>query len=219
MAVTSVSRRIFRRCIIGLVLLVSLTHFVLYRQSARAVQGLGLRCRPPTAEQIATWEAEEAEYRRVVNGGEFHKPLELFVEYAGHQQVTLKNAAEADCPNETPIVGVEVDNLQCAFILDEMKDPARHVVNLVMNGTPISVAYCDLVDCVRVVTDDSQTPIPLNVGGLDIDKQLVLLLGGKRYGQESADLPLADHPFIRTTLGDWKKRFPQTMICIPSEVE
>lgn len=219
MSSTSLSRRIIRRGIIGLALLVSVTHFVVYRQNARAFQDIGLRRRPPTAEQIATSEAETAEYQRVVNGGEFHKPLLLFVEYAGHQQVELKNASDADFPDETPIVGVAVGNMPCAFVLEEMEDPARHVVNLVINGTPISVTYCDLVDCVRVMTDDSQKPIPLSVGGLDIDSQLVLLLGGKRYGQLSADLPLADHPYIRTTLGDWKQRFPHTMICIPPEVD
>ena len=126
---------------------------------------------------------------------------------------------DADYSDSTAIVGVDVDGMQCAFVLDEMQDPARHVVNLVINQKPISVAYCDLVDCVRVVTDDSQDPIPLNVGGLDIDNQLVLSLRGTRYGQQSPDLPLNDYPFTRTTLGDWKSQFPKTMICVPPEVD
>ncbi|QDV82167.1 hypothetical protein [Planctomycetes bacterium TBK1r] len=49
-----------------------------------------------------------------------------------------------------------------------------------LKDKPLSVTSCDLVDCVCVLTNDDDKPIPLHVGGLDIENQMVFLLGDKR---------------------------------------
>jgi hypothetical protein len=67
---------------------------------------------------------------------------------------------------------------------------------------------------VRVLSRDGDAPIPLRVGGLDVDDQMVLLLDGQRYGQESAAIPLCDVPFERTTLGKWKAKHPHSQIYV-----
>lgn len=93
-----------------------------------------------------------------------------------------------------------------------MLNPKHHIVNLVLNQNPVSVTYCDLVDCVRVLTDETKVAIPLRVGGFDIDNQMVFLFGDHRYGQSSDGVPLRDHAFDRTTLGKWTELHPSTVV-------
>ncbi len=38
------------------------------------------------------------------------------------------------------------------FVVEKMHDPRAHIVNLILNEKAISVTYCNLQDCVRVVT-------------------------------------------------------------------
>jgi hypothetical protein len=174
---------------------------------------------PPTAEEQAQDRLERAARERAIKGGAFHKPLQIYAYFAGIDQPMLNESSGVDLPDLTPVVGVEVNGESCAFVLHQMRDPATHIVNLIMNDKAISVAYCDLVDCVRVVSDDSDKPIPLHVGGLDVDQQLVLLLNGERYGQESADLPLQDHPFVRTSWLEWKQLHPDTRVYLAPKID
>jgi hypothetical protein len=169
---------------------------------------------PDTAQEIAYWQEQD----RLLQAGRHYKSLRVFSDQPGVTQPALVVVADnIETPDSTPIVGVEINGQACALVLDSMSDIDRHVVNLVIGNNPISVAYCDLADCVRVVKDDrteSASPIPLRVGGLDINHQLVLLLRGERYGQQSLGLPLQDHPFTRTSLGEWKKRHPKTWLYV-----
>ncbi|WP_197455889.1 DUF3179 domain-containing (seleno)protein [Stieleria neptunia] len=140
----------------------------------------------------------------------------MTVDHAGVEQPPLQRSDAVDLIDSTPVVGIEVEDRAIAFVLEKMRDPKAHVVNLHFGQqTSVSVSYCSLVDCVRVLKDDSESPIPLHVGGLDIDNQMVFLLNGKRYGQMSAALPLEDYPYARTTWGAWKQQHPKTRICIP----
>ena len=47
------------------------------------------------------------------------------------------------------VVGIEINGEACAFVLDSLRQPERHIVNLTFDRTALSVTYCDLVDCVR----------------------------------------------------------------------
>lgn len=172
---------------------------------------------PLTPEAIALQAAEELEWQRLKNGGEYYKQLKIVSDYAGHVPTELLDAESVTLPPSTEIVGVEVAGEFCAFVLDSMSNPRYHIVNTMLNMKPISVTYCDLVDCVRVLTDDDSTTIPLHMGGLDVNNQMVLLLDGERFGQSSEGLPLKDHDFVRTTLGDWMNRHPSTKIYVCPE--
>ena len=169
---------------------------------------------PDSPEEIARQQAEEAEYEKVRGGGEFYKPLRMVVDYPGVEAPKLLAVDSANLPASTQIVGVEVDGEFCAFVLNSMLNPRHHIVNMMLNERPLSVTYCDLVDCVRVLTNDDKKPISLHVGGLDVDNQMVFLLGDKRYGQSSNGLPLLDHPFDRMTLGEWKDLHPTTKLYV-----
>ncbi len=161
-----------------------------------------------TAEQVAV----RAERKRIAKGGEYYKPLQVVEDLAAVEEPEMLAVAQVDLPESTAIVGIEVDGQAFAFALDPMRKVEQHIVSLKVNETPVAVTYCDLVDCVRVLSDDSEALIPLRVGGLDVDDELVFLLDQTRYAQSSPDLPLSDYPFSRTTLGEWTREHPDTRI-------
>lgn len=149
--------------------------------------------------------------------GRFHKALRMRLDFPGIVQPELEDVADVGLTDPTPVIGIEVDGAAVGFVIEKMKDPKAHIVNMNFDQKKsVSVTFCDLADCVRVVSAASDKPLELHVGGLDIDQQMVYLFKGERYGQMSADLPLEDYPFQRTTLGQWKKQHPKTLICIPS---
>lgn len=166
--------------------------------------------REMTAERKAYWRERD----RICAGGLYYKPLKILEDLPGVLQPELMEIDEVQLPDSTVVVGVDISGKSYAFAIDAMMQAEDHIVNLMLNETPVSVTYCDLVDCVRVLKSDDKTPPPLRVGGLDVDNQLVFLFNEERYGQESTGLPLEDVPFTRTTLGDWKLRNPGTRIYI-----
>ena len=174
--------------------------------------------RPDTPEEIARELALQAEHDRIIKGGEHYKPLKMLVDFPGVDQPDLVDASESELPESTQIIGIEVDGQFCAIVLQSMLDPERHIVNMIFNQKPVSATYCNLVDCVRVLTDARESPIPLHVGGVDIDSQMVFLLDGQRYGQSSKGLPLADHQFDRMELGQWQRLHPTTRIYMGTSV-
>lgn len=159
----------------------------------------------------------ESERRRsAIRGGRFHKALKTYVDHAGIDQPPLQEIGEVQLTDETPVIGIEVAGQAIAFISEKMMDPRAHIVNLNFNQEQsVSISYCYLADCVRVLHDSSDSPIPLHVGGLDINNQMVFLYDGERYAQNSTALPFDDYPFERLTLGEWKQRHPTTKVCIP----
>jgi hypothetical protein len=213
------TRKLVALLLIGFASVVGMANLWAVRLSPKAGEAAYQPLAPPTEEEQARDRLEFAERERAIKGGTFHKPLQIYAYFAGIDQPVLSESSDVDLPDLTPVVGVEVNGESCAFVLEEMRDPATHIVNLIMNDKPISVAYCDLVDCVRVVSDESQKPIPLHVGGLDVDQQLVLLLNGERYGQESADLPLQDYPFVRMSWLEWKQLHPDTRVYLAPQID
>ena len=188
---------------IGCLAVLSAAHWYL-----KAGDALAFELRPPTAQELA----KAAEYEKLVAGGVSHKPLSRVVDYPGITAPKMMDANAVDLPDSTEIVGVEINGEFRAFVLNAMLSPREHIINLVVDECPLSVTYCNLVDCVRVLTRAGDGPIPLNVGGMDQDNQMVFLLEGARYGQASPGLPLIDHPFNRTTWGEWNGQHPTTRV-------
>jgi Protein of unknown function (DUF3179) len=122
------------------------------------------------------------------------------------------------------VIGIVVNGKPRAYWLKALKYPPWHIVNDVVDEMPVSVAFCDRMNCVRVYTDRrSSTPLDINLGGL-YGKEMVVRIGGVLYYQESGNpfdrdenippLPYADHPWERTTWRDWKHRHPETDVFI-----
>lgn len=145
-------------------------------------------------------------------GGKYYKPLRMLLDCPPVFSTSSSPVDGVELPDDTPIIGLNSRGEPFAVALKALRSPDRHIVNLMVNEEPISVSYCDLKDCVRVLSRRGNSPIPLRVSGLDVDNQMVFLLEGQRYGQTSMDIPLEDYPFQRTTLGEWKRQFPNSRI-------
>lgn len=142
-----------------------------------------------------------------------HEPLGMVLDISGVQQPEMLALKELRLDSDEEVIGVVFEGRAFAFVKRGMNDPTKHIANLLVNGKPLSVTYCSIAECTRVVTtEDCGEPLDLRVGGLDIHSQLVLLFEKQRFGQESTHLPLEDHPFEETTLGDWTMRHPLTSV-------
>ncbi|MAI70461.1 MAG: hypothetical protein CMM01_06065 [Rhodopirellula sp.] len=166
----------------------------------------------PTAADHAQWDREAADIKRIKRGGEFYEPLQMFFNFPGVDQPSMVVGEDVQIDSEDPVVGVEIAGEAFAFVLDDMANPRKHIANLHVHGKAISVTYCNLVDCVRVLTQDDDQPLALSVGGLDVNNQMVLLWEGKRYGQSSLAIPLGDYPFERMQWGEWLSQYPETRV-------
>ncbi len=146
----------------------------------------------------------------------------LLFDVPGTSRVRWKTAAEAKLGPAADVIGVVIGAKSRCFLVRAMEAPelddyaqtASHIVNEVVGDTALSVTYCDVLKCTRVLTgnDGKPSPLPLSVGGWSWDKGLLLMYEGERFEQESRDLPLRDVEFERLTLGEWLKKHPDTLI-------
>ncbi len=212
------------RLIVGFVLIVGVLASGLLRLWAGALLATKGETRfayvnRPTAADHARWDREVAEIQRIKRGGEFYEPLQLFFEFPGVDHPSMVANAEVQIASETSVVGIEIAGEALAFVLDGMANPKKHIANLHVHGTAISVTYCNLVDCVRVLAQDGEKALTLSVGGLDVNNQMVLLWEGKRYGQSCLEIPLADYPFERMQWGEWLSQYPETRVYTAADAD
>ena len=144
-------------------------------------------------------------------------------------------ADEAVLPDDRLVIGVRVGMTARAYLLsafaeNKLEFPigktgvamidaqdeaaiARHVVNDIVGGQPITVTYCGLQQCARVLTEENgRAPLDVGVGGWD--DGLLLHIEGSRLPQQSNAIPLEDVPFELTTWKEWREEHPQTDVYI-----
>jgi hypothetical protein len=140
-----------------------------------------------------------------------------------HAPPTLK-ADESGLADDEVVIGVEAGGKARAYRLSAFLEVTTHVVNDLVGGVPVSVAYCDVTDCVQVYTDPGESaPLDIRNGGL-ADSGMVLIVGGVYYkhttgqameqGAAPAELPLSTLPASRLTWKEWKGRHPDTDVYI-----
>jgi len=129
-------------------------------------------------------------------------------------------AEGAGLSDDDEVIGVVVNGKARAYQLGALCIGRHHVVNDLIDGVPISVAYCNLTDCTRVYTSRGRTE-PLDVwqsgfggGGL------VLKVEGVAYRHRSGEplepgpgvprFPYEDYPWTRMTWREWKRQHPET---------
>lgn len=126
---------------------------------------------------------------------------------------------------DLPVIGIVVQGRSFAYSIPALSMPTnlesvtsmyelarRHVVNQLIDDTAVTVTYCDLSQCARVLAKDEQErPLEVGIGGV-YGKELILCWNGKQYTQSSVDIPLTDHPFERTTWGEWFAQHPDTQV-------
>jgi hypothetical protein len=118
------------------------------------------------------------------------------------------------------VIGVVVGQRARAYALGAFRSPSRHIVNDLIDGVPVSVAYCDARDCTRVYTaPQGALPLEMTQAGLR-DGRMVVRFAGVLYDHESGRaietgsgrtlLPLEPLPATRTTWDEWRRLHPGT---------
>lgn len=118
------------------------------------------------------------------------------------------------------VIGVDVGGRPRAYRLRALLDPRRHVLNDLIAGTPVSLAYCDLSNCVQTYTSRvGSEPLSIGMGGMK-DGGMVLKVGAVYYDHrtgrvvegpaDAPPIPFDPVPWARTTWADWKRRHPTT---------
>ena len=137
---------------------------------------------------------------------------------------------QAPVPDRAVVIGVNVGSVARAYVVKAFEvrdlDPAkaardpeaakvlgRHVVNDVVDGTPISVTHCDRNRCTRVLTDsDAADALDIGVGGWE--DGMLLLIDGERVSQAAEEVPYEDVPFEVTTWKQWREEHPHTDVYV-----
>lgn len=140
----------------------------------------------------------------------------------GLQRPTVVPAASAALNDDEEVIGVELGGRARAYRLSALRDRSRHIVNDMVGGVPVSVAYCDLSDCVQVYTEPSgSAPLDVGIGGL-FDGEMVVTVRGALYIHKTgaglpgttsaARLPLDTLVPVRLPWKEWVRRHPGTEV-------
>ncbi len=131
-----------------------------------------------------------------------------------------RSAAEANLPDDTPIIGVVAGGSARAYLVTAMEAMNGHVVNDLVGGTPVTITYCDRTQCVHAFTDKAGgEPLKIDLGGF-VDRML-LKVGDTFFFQDTGEdfvkergtaFPYATHPYELTTWKRWKDAHPSTEV-------
>jgi hypothetical protein len=136
--------------------------------------------------------------------------------------------APSDVPwkGEDEVVGVTVNGLSRAYLVDALSRPDHHIINDVIGLVPVSITYCNINRCARAFTQEGAlAPLDIAVGGQHNLRELLLLVDGARFHQSNlqpynpgdgpASFPYQNVPLTVTTWENWKKLHPDTRASMP----
>jgi len=139
-------------------------------------------------------------------------------------------AGSAWLPDHASVIGVTVGGRHRAYATSAFDNIDEHVVNDVLGGRPVTVAYCNRTGCTKVYTSPSgNQPLEVAVGGWvgepgsSASGVMLLRVGSDYYLQDSGELlsgwgrfPYVEIEFERTTWGNWRRSYPDTdVVCGP----
>jgi hypothetical protein len=130
--------------------------------------------------------------------------------------------SESSLGPDERVIGIVADGKARAYRLEAFESKSGHLVNDLIDGVPVSVAYCDLTRCLRVYSDpESSRPLELKVAGV-LHGEMVVRYGGRMYyhksGQAVGDTSgTSSLPFTLinpsvTTWKEWTAQHPETRI-------
>jgi len=160
---------------------------------------------PPEGEEMGEMDPDES------LGGSDSR--EMLLEEPGITDAYFHQVDEVLIDDDIPVIGIEVDGVFRAFLDEGLMELDQHVVHTEQNGQPITIAYCDITDCVRVYHRSDLATTEIMMGGM-LENQLALMVKGSRYRLDDEQIPLEQHPLTRTTWGEWKKAHPETDIYV-----
>ncbi len=141
--------------------------------------------------------------------------------WSGIRQPPILTAEQAELGEDDEVIGVCINGRARAYCVDSLSgSPEFHVVNDMLAGRPVTVAYCDLMRCSRVFTATTGSePFDINVGGLNNDEGMLLHFDGVKYSLKDGKnvthpggplLPFQKMEHVRMTWGQWRRTHPDT---------
>jgi hypothetical protein len=155
-------------------------------------------------------------------------------EVEGVRRPEFVPADQANLDGSDEVIGVVAGGRPRAYSLKALRYPPWHIVNDLVGGVPVSVAFCDITDCTQVYTDP-QSHAPLDVWQAGLwNGEMIVKVDGARYqhttgapvdperqtGPKLEPIPGARPlayptlPWARTTWADWKRRHPETDVFV-----
>ena len=136
----------------------------------------------------------------------------------------------AELNGDDEVIGVEIDGKTRAYALTALRFMQQHIINDLLGGVPVSVAYCDLTDCTHVYTSSRKSePLDIAQGGVLKRKGMVLNIEGVYYRHGSGDpmepgpgvppFPYPGYPWVRATWRQWKQLHPETDVYLGGRLE
>jgi hypothetical protein len=139
-------------------------------------------------------------------------------------------AKEANLRPDEIVIGVEVGGKAQAYQFAGFDSKSGHLVNDLVGGVPVSVAYCDLTECLRVYSDPrGSEPLDLSVAGT-LNDEMIMRHAERMYFHKSGKgvepgngSPTLPYPLITptvTTWNEWVTKHPDTRVYIgkPADV-
>jgi hypothetical protein len=176
---------------------------------------------------LATYVIELARLKSLENEVTYRKgtgPYLWRFEKEGILRPTTRSVQTAGLADDEAVVGVVVDGKARAYWVKALSYPPQHLINDLIEGSPVSIVHCDLSNCTRVYTKTGRSaPLQLASVGL-LDSEMVVKVGGVQYfhqsGQAVKDLPGSPPfpyepvPWTRTTWKAWRTQNPSTDVYV-----
>lgn len=107
-------------------------------------------------------------------------------------------------PDDERVIAIEVAGQHYAYPLSVMNGVGEHIINDFFEGKPITIAFCDMTDCVRVLTTGKvDRPLAVMQHGLQ-NGELALLYGGLSHQLSSDTIPLDQYPHKVVAWPSWR---------------
>lgn len=154
------------------------------------------------------------EAQREATGNDDHKTL-IFIHDNPAKELPVMEPVPQGLDLATKnVVGFVVGDIAHAYVLRKTPDRTVLLFSTIVNDQPIAISHNYERDITRVFTDrDSKELIKIYIGGWEYERDLVLMLENEdRFDQESTKIPLQDYPFERTTLAEWVRLHPNTLV-------
>lgn len=160
------------------------------------------------ADKLREW----IESERQPTGDDHHMALRfVWDEEFNSQNPKMEPLPNDDLP-DVPVIGVDVDGTAHAFTLNDKAKDQTTTIQTKIAGRPLAIIHNYVHKTTRVFTVDSGDVVPVKRGGLQDDFQFALLHNGVRYVLDSEKIPLDNYPFEVTTLAEWAKSHPDTLV-------
>ncbi|HBE68613.1 MAG TPA: hypothetical protein DDW52_10750 [Planctomycetaceae bacterium] len=160
------------------------------------------------AEKFREWVDSE----RQPEGDDHHMALRfVWDEEFNSQNPKMEPLPDGDLP-AVQVIGVEVDGVAHAFTLNDKAKDQTTTIQTKIAGMPLAIIHNYVHKTTRVLTSSTGDVVPVKRGGLQDNFQFAVLHEGVRYVLDSDKIPLDDYRFEITSLAEWAKAHPDTLV-------